>query len=182
MKKQFLAAAAAALLCAAPARAQTDTTATPQKFLLTVNPIGILLDYYSLELEHALSDVVSVSAAGEHSGVSDTEITAVDFRLRYYPQAKMFSGLALGASLGYGTFNGEEEYSYEGGQEFITDNDLTGPTVGLEVNYNYLVGRDRRLFVGLGFGLRRLLSGGNDSDDTPDIVPGGRYFAIGYTF
>jgi hypothetical protein len=186
MKKPVIAtlAAAAALLCAAPGHAQSDTTTTPQRpFLITVNPLGVLVDYYNIEFERALSDVTSISLAAEHSATGDTDISAVDVRFRYYPQARVFSGLALGASLGYGSFDDTEEYSYDtpnGPVREVTGEDLAGPTLGLEVNYNWLVGRDRRLFVGLGIGARRLLSGGNTSG--PTIVPGGRYFGVGYTF
>ena len=185
MKKPVLTALAAALLCAAPSHAQSDTTTTtPQRpFLITVNPLGVLVDYYNVELERALSDVTSISLAAEHSATGDTDISAVDVRFRYYPQAQVFSGLSLGASLGYGSFDDAEEYYYDTpdgpGREVIGE-DLAGPTLGLEVNYNWLVGRDRRLFVGLGIGARRLLSGGNTSG--PTIVPGGRYFGVGYTF
>lgn len=184
MKKPLLAAVAAALACAAPALAQTDTTATGRPahpFLVTVNPIGVLADYYNVELERALSDVASLALAAEHSTTGDTDISALDVRFRYYPQARMFSGLALGASLGYGSFDGDD-YDYDDQGNVIHRDRMTGPTLGLELDYSWLVGRDRRLYIGLGIGARRLLSGGDNSGDGPTIVPGGRYFGVGYTF
>jgi hypothetical protein len=180
--KKLIFAAAAGLLCAAPALAQDAPAApapAPYRTLVTANPIGLLADYYNVEVERALSTVTSVSLAFERSTADDDNVTAGDVRFRYYPQARVFSGIALGASIGYGKFNEDlDDGEFEPGDD---DDSMEGPTIGLEVDYSWLLGRDRRLYVGLGLGARRLLSGGDDDGD-PTLVPGGRYFAIGYTF
>ena len=176
MKKLII--AAAAILLAAPAHAQEEATPPPFRTLVTVNPLGLLTDYYNVEVERALSNVASLSLAFERSTADDDNTTAGDLRFRYYPQARVFSGLALGASLGYGRFNEDADDGESDPED--DDNRMSGPTLGLEVDYSWLVGRDRRLYVGLGFGARRLLSGGNDDD--PVLLPGARYFGIGYTF
>lgn len=184
MKKLFV-AATLGILCAAPVHAQDVPAGTPvHRTLVTANPFGLLLDFYNVEVERALSEVSSISLAGERSTVDENDVTAVDVRYRYYPQGRVFSGLALGASLGYGRFSEqyEDETFYPGSElDHQEDRRMTGPTLGLELDYSWLVGRDRRLYVGLGIGARRLLSGGNDNGD-PTLVPGGRYFAVGYTF
>lgn len=184
MKKLF-AAATLGILCAAPAHAQDEPAAAPvHRTLFTGNPFGLLLDFYNVEVERALSDVASISLAGERSTVDDDDVTAADVRFRYYPQGRVFSGLALGASLGYGRFSEQyqdDEFYPAAERDVRDDRRMTGPTLGLELDYSWLVGRDRRLYVGLGIGARRLLSGGNDNGD-PTLVPGGRYFAVGYTF
>lgn len=177
--KKLIFAAAAGLLCAAPALAQDAPAPPPFRTLVTANPIGLLADYYNVEVERALSNVTSVSLAFERSTADDDNVTAGDVRFRYYPQARVFSGIALGASVGYGKFNEDiDDGEFEPGDD---DDTMEGPTIGLEVDYSWLLGRDRRLYVGLGLGARRLLSGGDDDGD-PTLVPGGRYFAIGYTF
>lgn len=176
MKKLIV---AAALLLAAPAHAQDQDTLPTYRTLITVNPLGVLTDYYNVEVERALSNVTSLSLAFERSTADGDNTTAGDVRFRYYPQAQVFSGLALGASLGYGRFNEDaDDGEFELGDD---DDKMTGPTLGLEVDYSWLVGRDRRLYVGLGFGARRLLGGSDDGGD-PILLPGARYFGIGYTF
>jgi opacity protein-like surface antigen len=184
--KKMMFAAAAAVLCAAPAAAQSpDAVPIVRRNLITANPIGILADYYNVEFERALSDVSSLSLAGERSTVDDTDLTAVDVRFRYYPQARMFSGLALGGSLGYARYMEEDDYFVDTPSGPIyedRDVERSSPTIGLQVDYSWLLGRDGRLYVGLGFGLRRLLNAGDDNDNNPTLIPGGRYLGIGYTF
>jgi hypothetical protein len=178
--KKLIYAAAAGILLAAPAHAQDDATPPPYRTLVTVNPLGLLTNYYNVEVERALSNVTSLSVAFERSTADDDNTTAGDVRFRYYPQARVFSGVALGASLGYGRFNEDAD---DGEFDPNDDDDkMSGPTLGLEIDYSWLVGRDRRLYVGLGFGARRLLSGGSDDGDDPILLPGARYFGIGYTF
>lgn len=177
--KKLIVAAAAGILLAAPAHAQDEAIPPPHRTLITANPFGLLVDYYNVEVERAVSDVASISLAFERSTADDNNVTAGDVRFRYYPQARVFSGIALGASLGYGKFNEDiDDGEFEPGD---TDDTMSGPTLGLEVDYSWLVGRDRRLYIGLGFGIRRLLSGG-DNDGDPTLIPGGRYFGVGYTF
>ena len=186
MMKKMMFAAAVSLLFAAQAQAQ-ESDAPFRRNLITANPIGILADYYNAEFERAVSDVASVSLAAERSTIDDEDLTAVDVRFRYYPQARMFSGIALGASLGYASFMEGEDFFIEtpsGPMYEFRQVERSGPTLGLQVDYSWLLGRDRRLYVGVGFGLRRLLTGGNgnDDDDGPTLLPGGRYFGVGYTF
>ena len=100
MKKTMFAAAAAAVLCAAPPAALAQDAGAPvHRNLITANPIGILANYYNVEFERALSDVTSVSLAGERTTVDDADLSAADVRFRYYPQARMFSGLAPRATM-----------------------------------------------------------------------------------
>lgn len=191
--KKMLFAAAVSVLFAAPAAAQATEPAAPfRRNLITANPIAILADYYNAEFERALTDVASVALAGERSTVEDTDLTALDLRFRYYPQAQMFSGLALGGSLGYASYTEDEGFSTNtpnGPMYDVREVERSGPTLGLQVDYSWLLGRDRRLYLGIGFGLRRLLTGGessrddgNNDNDGPTLIPGGRYFGIGYTF
>lgn len=186
MKKRFIAAAAAAaLLAAAPARAQSDTlSVSPYKQVISANPLGLLFGYFNGEYERAISSTSTVGIAGAYFSPENDELATVEAKFRYYPQARPLSGFSVGGSLGYGHLSDEEDFD-----EFIVDSQAQqddGVTssafiVGVELNYNWLVGRDRRFFIGTGIGARRLL-GGDVESDIPVIIPTIRLVNIGFAF
>ncbi|HEX8209661.1 MAG TPA: hypothetical protein VF584_05700 [Longimicrobium sp.] len=186
MKKRFIAAvAAAALVSAAPARAQTDTVPAYQQ-VISANPLGLLFGYFNGEYERAISSTSTAGVAGAYFSADNDALATIEAKFRYYPQARPLSGFSIGASLGYGQVTDEEDFD-----EFIVDSQAQqddGPTssafiVGVELNYNWLVGRDRRFFIGTGIGARRLLGGDVDNEsDLPVVIPSIRLVNIGFAF
>lgn len=186
MKKRFIAAvAAAALVSAAPARAQTDTVPAYQQ-VISANPLGLLFGYYNGEYERAISSTATVGVAGAYFSVDNDALATIEAKFRYYPQARPLAGFSIGGSLGYGQVSDEADFD-----EFIVDSqvqqddDVTSSafTVGVELNYNWLVGRDRRFFIGTGIGARRLFGGDVDNEsDIPVVIPTLRLVNIGFAF
>jgi hypothetical protein len=183
MKKRFIAAvAAAALVSAAPARAQTDTVPAHQQ-VISANPLGLLFGYYNAEYERAINSTVTAGVAGAYFSPDNDALATIEAKVRYYPQARPFAGFSIGGSLGYGQLTDEEDFD-----EFITDSQqqddgMTSSAfiVGIELNYNWLVGRDRRFFIGSGIGARRLL-GSDVESDIPVVIPSIRLVNVGFTF
>jgi hypothetical protein len=183
MKMRFIAAAAAALLTAAPAVAQSDSVPAYQQ-VISANPLGLLFGYFNGEYERAVGSTSTVGIAGAYFSPENDELATIEAKFRYYPQARPLSGFSIGASLGYGHLSDEEDFD-----EFIVDSGIQqddGLTssafiVGIELNYNWLVGRDRRFFIGTGIGARRLL-GGDVESDIPVVIPTIRLVNIGFAF
>jgi hypothetical protein len=186
MKKRFIAAvAAAALVSAAPARAQTDSVPAYQQ-VISANPLGLLFGYFNGEYERAISTTTTVGLAGAYFSPDRDALATVEAKFRYYPQARPLSGFSIGGSLGYGQVTDENDF-----EEFVVDSQVQqddGTTssafiVGVELNYNWLVGRDRRFFIGTGIGARRLIGGDiDDASDLPVVIPTIRLVNIGFAF
>lgn len=187
MKKRVLAvAAAAALLSAAPARAQSDTlAASPYKQVISANPLGLLFGYINGEYERAVSSTTTVGIAGAYFSPDNDALATIEAKFRYYPQARPLAGFSIGGSLGYGQVSDEDDFGTIAESQTRQDDTVTSDAfiVGVEVNYNWLVGRDRRFFIGSGIGARRLLGGDVDSEsDLPVVIPSIRLVNIGFTF
>jgi hypothetical protein len=183
-----------AALCSAPARAQSTEppTSSPPKQTVSVNPFGLLFEWYNIEFERQVSPAVTIGGAAAVNTLG--EYSNVDFIARFYPQGKALRGFYLGAR-GGGVGVEIRKYQFQplpppppgnptrGVPVYPTFTEETRivPAFGLEVGYNWLLGRNERVSIGLGFGLSRLL-------DEPDgefympVLPHFRIVNVGVAF
>ena len=190
--RHTLSVAAITLLCSAPAFAQSPaapSTATTPSQTLSLNPFGLLLEWYNVEFERKISSGVSIgaSAAGLHDEFWDFDLLA-----RYYPQGDALKGFYLGAR---GGVVGLEltRYEYQAPPPGVppgrgvpvypvaTRETRLVPAAGLEVGYNWLLGSKKNIAIGLGFGLSRLLDDDNGDYYMP-VIPHWRVVNVGVAF
>lgn len=158
----LLAATAAAALArtSAAQMAPPPTDTAPRRTIIIVNPFSFLIPGVSGELEHAISPVASLSAGGAaYSGYYSA--TA---KVRFYPQERAPSGFAV--ALGGGVAGTGEGQSVR-------------PSVGVELDYTWVLGHTRRFALGAGAGLQRLF--GDAGPDGTVFLPMGR-LGVGYAF
>ena len=131
----------------------------PYRTYVAIDPLGIPFDIFSAELENAIAPGITLGGSGSYTNLGDDRYTSADLKFRYYPGEVVLRGFAIGASAGYlhyRTSRGLDVGTPAGEPEHPT---LNAPTIGVVVDYNWLLGTRRRFFVGTGIGAKRLLAG-----------------------
>jgi hypothetical protein len=195
-----LAVGAAAAL-AAPAAALRAQAAPPpppaQRNAIATNFIGIPFGLFSFEYERASSfPGLSVGIGGSHftgdlddgDGEFDSDDDReswAEVKVMYYPGERAFRGFAVGITGGVHAARG---YSCDASGPFGgcvvagAVRTQSSPTLGVLVNYDWLIGRQDRFRVGTGVGAKRVLKDVNANRDVlSQVYPDGR-FIIGFTF
>jgi hypothetical protein len=157
---------------APPAGAQE--TAAPRRQVISANPFGLILELFNAEYERAINASATLGFGGSYASFDDACIGCdpenddqrylnADAFFRYYPQGNVLEGWAFGVKAGITRFDSG-----------------TYPGFGFDLNRSWLLGRTDAFYVGLGFGLKRLL--GDVGEDELEIIPTFRIVNIGFAF
>ncbi|HEV2147465.1 MAG TPA: hypothetical protein VGR37_08680 [Longimicrobiaceae bacterium] len=172
------AAACAALVALGSASSAAAQEAPPPQYrnVLSANPLGLLFEYYNAEYERILTPSTTFGLAGSYITLFDeADYFSLDGKYRYYPQAQAFAGFAIGGTLGYAQVSENDVLGNVGSES------VSAFSLGVEIDYNWLVGSSRRFYIGTGIGAKRLFGGDVDSD-TPVVLPTIRLVNIGFAF
>jgi hypothetical protein len=148
--------------------------------VLSINPLGIPFEVLSAEFERAATGNVSVGASVGYTSISDeVDYLSLDAKARYYPNGPAPRGFSVGISAGYTRIT-DEHVGFDGNEE-----SYSAPSLGVLVDYNWLLGASKRFFVGAGLGAKRVFGSEDDDDLLDDDVsfayPTAR-FQVGFTF
>jgi hypothetical protein len=145
--------------------------------VFAINPLGIPFEVVSVEFEAGLHGAFTL--AGNFSYFSPDDFTRSSFEVkgRLYPNEEAPREFSVG--LGLGVVNTREHLTDLAGARVLRDK--THPSIGVYADYNWLLGRSDRFFVGTGLGAKRLLGDSDDFDDAP-FVYGTARFLIGVAF
>ena len=154
--------------------------------VLSVQPISAMFTLYAGEYEHRLSPTLTLGVGGNYfshggdagSGDIDTRYTSGDVKLRYYPGASAFQGFSFGAQAGYTRVTGAVSDDATGESR---EGSAGGPTFGVALDYNWLLGASRSFYVGLGLGAKALFIDAKKFDDATARYPTAR-ISIGRAF
>lgn len=142
VRKALWASAILGLAVAVPP-AQAQEVSDGPRFQISVSPILALAEWYTGEFEYAFSDQISgVVGFGYFS--PDDKYTAVDFKVRFYPNATPLEGFSLSGILGYTSIT-----------ENLTDETGSAMTLGVDLGWSWLFGQPKRWFLGIGLGAKR---------------------------
>jgi hypothetical protein len=144
---------------------------TQHQQVISANPFGLLLELFNAEYERVIGQSTTAGAGGSYYAPSDDRYLNADVFYRYYPQGRALEGWAFGVKAGLTTVR---DYDFFGDTR---DSTLFG--FGFDVNHSWLLGARDNFYVGVGFGLKRLL--GADEDQL-GYLPTFRIVNIGFAF
>jgi len=99
---------------------------------------------------------------------------------RYYPGEIVLKGFSLGLSGGYLKYSNFVCCSVNGSSDRAS---LSAPTVGLALDYNWMLGGAQRFIVGTGIGAKRVLTSQSERDRVGiDRAYGTARFVVGIAF
>jgi len=161
---------AALLLCALPAAAQSQETATPpvpHEQVLSANPFGLMVRWWNVEYERKFTPSSTWGVSTSFLTLEGFDFASVNALYRYYPQGAALSGFFLGGRAGL---------------YYLPDETNAGTAFGLgfELGYTWLLGARRNVGLSLGAGLTRIVAG--DVMEGPSVLPTVRLLNVGIAF
>ena len=164
----------ALLGASAPLAAQEVEVEAPHKNVISANPFGLLIEFFNMEYERVVGESSTIGIGGStytddlenFEDVEDEETYVnADVFYRFYPSGNPLNGWMFGAKVGVTSVT--DEGSYFG--------------FGFDVNRSWLLGKRDNFYVGIGFGLKRLV-GVEDAQGIDVIIPTLRIVNVGIAF
>ena len=177
-----------------PLNAQQSTESGKQQ-VFSANPFGLILELFNAEYERVISGTSTIGFGGstlkndhdiypeppilgtdefgfpiydwanEPDPITETDrYINFDVFWRFYPSGNPLVGWAFGAKLGITSVNDQTHLGY-----------------GFDLNRSWLLGPEGNFYVGLGFGLKRLI-GTTEADDLIPVIPTIRIANVGFIF
>jgi hypothetical protein len=157
LRVRRIAIAAGIVVAASSARAQSPVRIPiPYRTYVAVNPLGIPFDIASIEVESGVAQGVTVGGQASYTAIVHDRYSTFDAKVRYYPSEVVLSGFSLGVSVGHTHFTTRDND--------VARQSLDFGTVGLLLDYNWMLGAQHRFIVGTGIGAKRVLANSDDRD------------------
>lgn len=157
---------------AAVTHAQQSSAGPGGNTLFTINPLGLPFKYFSTELERKITPLATLGGALSYLDVDDVSYFTLEAKLRIYPNEEAFRGFSIGVGAGL------TRLAEDAGD---TSEELTAPTISVIADYNWLLGKSKRVVVGTGIGAKRIFGDDDNFSDANFAYPTAR-FQIGLTF
>jgi hypothetical protein len=157
LRVRRIAVAVGIVVAASSARAQSPARIPiPYRTYVAVNPLGIPFDIASIEVESGVAQGVTVGGQASYTAIVHDRYSTFDAKVRYYPSEVVLRGFSLGVSVGHTHFTTRDND--------VARQSLDFGTVGLLLDYNWMLGAQHRFIVGTGIGAKRVLANSDDRD------------------
>lgn len=153
----------------APAAGAQEAPPERYRNVISANPLGLLLDLFNAEYERTTSATSTMGIGGstfsatEDSTDNTNRYLNLDVFYRYYPSGTPYQGWNFGVKVGVTSIS--DEGTYLG--------------YGFDLNRSWLIGPQKRFYVGAGFGLKRLIGA---EEKFAQYIPTFRVINIGRAF
>ena len=130
--------------------------------VLSIQPVSSMLTVYTGEYELALSRSATVGVGATKFGGGDIggsfNYLSGDLKLRYYPDGRAFQGFSFGGSVGMTRVSASSDNLQDEGS-------VTKPSIGIMLDYGWLLGASKSFYVGMGVGAKALFLHGNEFEE-----------------
>ena len=163
-----------------PARAAASRR--PPRLAVATNPLAIPFGVFTLDVEAATRVPGLTFGVGGTLIANDRDLGWADARVMYFPGEVPLRGFALGLTGGLVHEKGDPTTTTCIGDEgCAAERTETAPTLGVRVDYDWLVGARKRMLVGLGVGAKRTLRDRTPGSPLDEVYGDGR-FVVGLVF
>ncbi|HVD04697.1 MAG TPA: hypothetical protein VNB89_01705, partial [Gemmatimonadaceae bacterium] len=158
-----------------------QAAAAPKRTVISFQPLNAIFSVYSAEIEHAVGTSATLGVGGSYwssnDDFGDTKYSSGDLKLKFYPEGHALQGFSFGGQVGYTSISDNTTDSFGGSSKSTAH----GATIGVALDYNWLLGPSRATYVGLGIGAKKIFANSNDIGDATLAYPTAR-ISIGYAF
>lgn len=174
------------LLVALPlASASAQDAAAAPKNVISIQPLAAMFTVLAAEYERAGGKTWTWGVGVTHWDLEDDDTgsgkvtyQSGDLKFRYYPQGTALQGFAFGGSLGFAQVKEEDPAATP-----PLDESQNGSTIGVLLEYQWLLGAKKKFAVGLGLGAKAVMI---DEDDFTNNNVTARYptarISVGWAF
>jgi hypothetical protein len=157
MIRRLVATAGLVLVPFVSATGQSE--ARPNVF--TIQPLTAVFGFYSAEYERAATKAVTWGLGGNYwspdASSDDFSYASGEFKLRYYPSGVALQGFSVGGSLGYSNVRGQNSDG--------TTGSAGAPSLGVLLEYQWLMGEKKNFAIALGVGAKALFISEDEFDN-----------------
>ncbi len=175
--------AALLLSLVTPAFAQDNSTKTPvaHKQTLSTSPVADILGFVNGEYQRKLTESSTIGVSAGTLEFDDDRYTNGMIFGRYFPQGAALTGFFIGGRMGFHRIS-YDSYDFDpiNFQTIPRRKTDTRGAIGIDVGYEWLLGKKQNVLIGLGGGGMRLF-GGDDDDNIVAAFPTGRV-NVGFAF
>ena len=165
-----------ALVCLAPGLASAQEP-TGKAAVISIQPINAMLTVYAGEAELAMSRSATIGFGATYWSPDvidgDFNYASADVKIRYYPEGRPFQGFSFGGSVGY---------THLGATDNTTSGSAGGPSIGVMLDYNWLLGAQKAFYVGLGLGAKTLFISDKQVADEATLHYPTMRLSVGWAF
>jgi hypothetical protein len=175
------AAAVGGMLVSTAAAQPAEPASSPRaprdgSWVVSVNPLGLIVGGLSGEVEHRLAGTRTVAAAATYWGAWGASYLSVDGKLRFYRRGGSTriareSSAASFAGLSFGPMIGLQRIAYSDCVGLGESCSATGVTVGGTVDYGWRFGNEKSFAVLTGAGLKTGFGFGGLGDESGLVAP-----------
>lgn len=152
----------------AGAHAQQAPDGARYQQAISANPFGLMFEFFNAEYERVVNESWTGGFGGSFFSDDDDTYLNADVFARFYMTGDPLDGWAFG--LKAGLTNVPDQGTY--------------PGFGIDFNRTWLLGKSDNFYLGVGFGLKRLIGVGDEeeSEDLLEFIPTLRIVNVGIAF